>query len=39
LEDELNAAYESASQTAIFLAYSDSGVPAEEPSTDADEET
>jgi uncharacterized Zn finger protein len=38
LEDELNAAYESASQTAIFLAYSDSGIPVEEPSTDVDEE-
>jgi hypothetical protein len=37
MEDELNGAYESASQTAIFLAFSDSG-PIEEPSTDLDDE-
>ena len=38
LEDELNGAYESASQAAIFLAYSDSAAPVEETSTDSDEE-
>lgn len=38
LEDELKGAYESASQAAIFLAYSDSAISSEEPSTDVDEE-
>jgi hypothetical protein len=38
LEDELKGAYETASQAAIFLAYSDSGVPAEEQTTEVDEE-
>jgi uncharacterized Zn finger protein len=38
MEDELNGAYESASQTAIFLAYSDSGIPVDEPATEVDEE-
>lgn len=38
LEDELKGAYESASQAAMFLAYSDSAIPAEEPATDVDDE-
>jgi uncharacterized Zn finger protein len=39
LEDELKGAYESASQAAMFLAYSDSGIPSEEPPTEIDEES